>query len=93
MAEKLKDILFPLHKVQLFGTILKDVYPEFQSDDFVATVCDKDWPERELKEKMRHTTLSLHRFLPKDFKTTVDILVDIVPKSYRFRSHCTTRLH
>lgn len=86
MAEKLKDTLFPLVKVQLFGTVLKEVYPEFESEKFVATVCDKDWPERELKEKMRHTSLSLHKFLPADFKTAVDILVSIVPKVTGFEA-------
>lgn len=86
MAEKLKDILFPLEKVQLFGTVLKDVYPEFNSEEFVAAVCDKDWPDRELKEKMRHTTLCLHQFLPKDYKKAVEILVAIVPKVTGFEA-------
>ncbi len=86
MADKLKDILFPLEKVQLFATILKEVYPAFQSEKFVAAVCDKDWPERELKEKMRHTTLSLHKFLPEDFEKAVEILVAIVPKVTGFEA-------
>ncbi|WP_319479207.1 DNA alkylation repair protein [uncultured Draconibacterium sp.] len=86
MADKLKDILFPLEKVQLFATVLKEVYPPFQSEGFVAAVCDKDWPERELKEKMRHTTLSLHRFLPEDFEKAVEILVAIVPKVTGFEA-------
>ena len=86
MAEKLKDTLFPLHKVQLFGTVLKEVYPEFKADKFVAAVCDNDWAERELKEKMRHTTLSLHKFLPGNFKKAVDILVAIVPKVTGFEA-------
>ena len=86
MAEKLKDTLFPLEKVQLFGKVLKEVYPEFQSEAFVSTVCDKQWPDRELKEKMRHTTASLHQFLPKDYKKAVDILVAIVPKVTGFEA-------
>lgn len=86
MAEKLKDTLFPLHKVQLFGSVLREVYPEFQSDAFVATVCDKDWPARELKEKMRHTSLSLHKFLPNDFEEAVKLLVAIVPQVTGFEA-------
>lgn len=86
MAEKLKNILFPLEKVRLFGNILKEVYPEFKQESFVAAVCDKDWPDRELKEKMRHTTLCLHKFLPKDYKKAVDILVGIVPKVSGFEA-------
>ncbi|WP_321368162.1 DNA alkylation repair protein [uncultured Draconibacterium sp.] len=86
MADKLKDILFPLEKVQLFASVLKDVYPSFQSEEFVATVCDKDWPERELKEKMRHTTLCLHKFLPQNFEKAVELLVAIVPKVTGFEA-------
>ncbi|QIA09530.1 DNA alkylation repair protein [Draconibacterium halophilum] len=86
MAEKLKDTLFPIAKVQLFASVLKEVYPAFQSEEFVAAVCDKNWPERELKEKMRHTTLCLHRFLPNDFEKAVEILVAIVPKVTGFEA-------
>jgi len=86
MADKLKDILFPLEKVQLFGKVLKEVYPEFEAEKFVAAVCDKDWPDRELKEKMRHTTLCLHDFLPEDFGKAIEILVDIVPKVTGFEA-------
>ena len=32
MPEKLKDILFPLEKVQLFGSVLKEVYTEFKAE-------------------------------------------------------------
>jgi len=86
MADKLKDILFPLEKVQLFGTVLKEVYPEFEDENFVAAVCDDKWANRELKEKMRHTTLCLHKYLPKDFKKAVNILVAIVPKVTGFEA-------
>lgn len=86
MADKLKDTLFPLEKVQLFASVLKDVYPVFESEKFVSAVCDAEWPDRELKEKMRHTTLCLHRFLPSDFKTAVDLLVAIVPKVTGFEA-------
>lgn len=80
MAEKLKDILFPLEKVKYFAECLNEVYPSFNVDGFVKMVCDQQWPERELKEKMRHTTICLTQFLPDDFKKSVEILIAIVPK-------------
>lgn len=86
MPEKLKNILFPLDKVKLFATVLKEVYPEFNAEGFVNTTCDTKWPERELKEKMRHTTLSLHQFLPKKFSIAVEILKAIIPKISGFES-------
>lgn len=86
MPKKLKDILFPLDKIQLFATVVQEVFPEFESTKFVQTVCDKKWKERELKEKMRHTTLSLHQFFPKDFSKAVEILISVVPKVTGFES-------
>jgi len=86
MAEKLKDILFPREKVQYFGKILKEVYPAFDSEKFVDSVCDEHWADRELKEKMRHTTLCLHTFLPENFEKAVGILKAIVPKVQGFEA-------
>lgn len=86
MPEKLKDILFPRKKVQLFANLLVAAYPPFEADKFIELVCDEKWPERELKEKMRHTTLCLHQFLPDDFALAVDILKSIVPKVEGFEA-------
>ncbi|QGY43404.1 DNA alkylation repair protein [Maribellus comscasis] len=86
MPEKLKDILFPKEKVELFGRVLKEEYPPFDSENFVASVCDKNWPARELKEKMRHTTLCLHKYLPDDFSEAVKTLQNIVPKVTGFEA-------
>jgi 3-methyladenine DNA glycosylase AlkC len=86
MPEKLKDILFPRHKVEYFGKILKEEYPVFDAEGFVNAVCDATWPNLELKEKMRHTTLSLYKFLPPDFSEAVKILKAIVPKVKGFEA-------
>lgn len=86
MPEKLKDILFPREKVQLFADLLLAAYPPFEAEKFIDLVCDEKWPERELKEKMRHTTLCLHQFLPEDFSLAVDILKSIVPKVKGFEA-------
>jgi 3-methyladenine DNA glycosylase AlkC len=86
MPDKLKDILFPPEKVKLFAHVLNEVYPVFDKEGFFNSVCDSNWPARELKEKMRHTTLCLHQFLPKDFSKAVEILIAIVPKVTGFES-------
>lgn len=86
MPEKLKDILFPREKVEYFGKILKEEYPPFDSESFVTLVCDADWPARELKEKMRHTTLCLHEFLPENLSEAVRILKALVPKIAGFEA-------
>ncbi|MBN2772707.1 MAG: DNA alkylation repair protein [Prolixibacteraceae bacterium] len=79
MPEKLKDILFPREKVQYFADTIKKVYPPFNADGFIRSVCDSEWPDRELKEKMRHTTLCLHNFLPTIYQEAIDILLKIIP--------------
>ena len=86
MAEKLKDILFPEDKVRYFAETIKKVYPSFKADDFVRSVCDNKWPDRELKEKMRHTTLCLHEFLPADYSEAINILLKIVPEVKGFEA-------
>lgn len=86
MPEKLKDIFFPYEKVQLLADLFIAVYPPFEADNFLNLVCDEKWPGRKLKEKMRHTTHCLHRFLPDDFEQAVDILKAIVPKVEGFEA-------
>ena len=79
MAEKLKDILFPKDKVEVFASLLKKYYPSFESTAFVEYVCDDKWKERELKEKMRHATIALKKFLPDDYEKSIGILWKLVP--------------
>lgn len=79
MPEKLKDILFPLEKVRYFAETLKKVYPPFDVEGFISNVCDAQWPARELKEKLRHTTLSLHKFLPGNYPDALAIILKIIP--------------
>ena len=79
MPEKLKDILFPKEKVRYFAETIKKAYPDFDADGFVSSVCDNKWAERELKEKMRHTTLCLHEFLPSGYPEALKILLEIIP--------------
>lgn len=86
MAEKLKDILFTPEKVRAFAVALAEIHAGFPVENFVASVCDEQWPQRELKEKMRHTTLCLHAFLPADFTEATKVLLDVVPKVAGFEA-------
>lgn len=79
MAEKLKDVLFPEEAVRSFAQALQSVYSPFDAVGFVDAVCDAEWPERALKEKMRHATLCLGRFLPDDYPEALEVLLRIVP--------------
>ncbi len=72
-----KDLYSP-QSVGRLGQYIKKVYPQFQKDKFEKVVFDKGWKDKELKQRMRHITLSLNQFLPARFKESSAVLVDCV---------------
>lgn len=54
--------------------IITKAYPKFDSKKFKKLVFSSDWKAKELKERMRHISLSLQVVLPKDFEKAVKIL-------------------
>lgn len=57
---------------------VKKQYPTFDEKAFTASVFDKSWEEKELKQRMRHIATTLHSFLPQDFKKASAILVNVI---------------
>jgi 3-methyladenine DNA glycosylase AlkC len=49
-------------------------YSKFDSSRFNKLVFTKEWKNRELKDRMRHITLSLNELLPFSFKKSIKIL-------------------
>ncbi len=49
-------------------------------------IYDDSWNSLELKAKMRHTTLCLHKALPKDYIEALVILVKAAPKIKGFEA-------
>ena len=45
---------------------LKKAYPKFNDKSFIE-VCTKDIQQRELNDRLRHTSKTLYDFLPNDF--------------------------
>ena len=73
MPEPLKN----LYNKKLIGTLCVEInkeYKAFNSKEFTSTVFDSDWKNKELKQRMRHISLSLHQFLPENFKHALSIL-------------------
>lgn len=60
-----------------FSIVVKEVYPDFDAKQFKALIFDKDWEARELKARMRHTTLVLGQLLPDDYPTVLAILIKV----------------
>ncbi len=56
------------------------VHGAFDREAFLRRVFDADWPARELKQRIRHITVVLHAFLPKDYRVALDILRQAMPE-------------
>ena len=72
MPEPLKNI-FEAPFVATLADAVRQVYPTFGREAFVARVLDAGWERRELKQRMRHISLVLSGFLPADYGTALDI--------------------
>jgi len=73
MPEPLKNLYNKKLVAKLNQEIVKR-YPAFDQKSFHKTVFDKDWKNRELKQRMRHIAECLHQHLPSDFQKTIKIL-------------------
>lgn len=73
MAEPLKN-MYNKPFINDLSKLITKAYPKFDSKKFKKLVFSSDWNSKELKERMRHITLSLQVTLPKDFHKAVEIL-------------------
>lgn len=75
----LKDTFYNQSFIEsLASTLDKEVAIDKKA--FVRTIINKNWAEKELKERMRFITSTVHHFLPFDYTKQVDILYKIAPK-------------
>jgi 3-methyladenine DNA glycosylase AlkC len=74
MAEPLKHMYNPAFFEKLCPVMRKSI-PGFDYNNFIHQIFNSTWPDLELKERVRHIALALHRFLPADFPGTARILV------------------
>jgi 3-methyladenine DNA glycosylase AlkC len=74
----IKDLLNEQTVGALAGAV-QTAYGAFGREMFVACVFDADWPNRELKQRIRHITVVLHDLLPKDYRTSLEILQRVMP--------------
>jgi 3-methyladenine DNA glycosylase AlkC len=58
---------------------IKSPYPNFDKEQFIDLVFDKNWADKELKDRMRHIAVSLGKTLPGDYAKAVDILKILAP--------------
>jgi 3-methyladenine DNA glycosylase AlkC len=79
MSYLLKDI-YSVEFYNNFSGIAGEVVPAFDHVKFKKLIFDDNWNSKELKQRMRHTTLVLHQFLPKVFQQDAEIIENLLGK-------------
>jgi 3-methyladenine DNA glycosylase AlkC len=79
MSNLLKDI-YSISFYDEFSDRLEEVIPNFDKQKFRFEIFTENWDSKELKQRMQHTSLVLHQFLPNDFTKTPEIIEKIIEK-------------
>ncbi len=77
MAALLKDVYNPAF-FEHFTSILAKAVPGFEQQAFLRAVHDETWPDRELKQRMKHIAAVLHRLLPGSYDEQLDAIGHII---------------
>ncbi|NOY66796.1 MAG: DNA alkylation repair protein [Gammaproteobacteria bacterium] len=73
MPEAIKNC-FNKTFIQSLTAGIQSHYPEFNAKKFNKAVFNKDWEQKELKQRMRHISISLREHLPDNYKKAIGIL-------------------
>ncbi|WP_423128997.1 DNA alkylation repair protein [Gaoshiqia sp. Z1-71] len=79
MGNLLKDI-YSTEFYEGFSQVLGELIPDFIPEKFRQLIFDENWPGKELKQRMRHTSLVLHQFLPEEFQQAAKTIEKIIEK-------------
>lgn len=77
MASLLKDI-YDLAFLQRLADGVQAVSPSFSPSAFLESVLDAHWEQRELKDRMKRITQTLHAHLPGSFAEQISLLQQVV---------------
>jgi 3-methyladenine DNA glycosylase AlkC len=83
MPDALKDVFFSTAFFNDLACAVQAVYPPFDKGGFLARIYDAQWDARALKDKMHHTTVTLHDFLPRDYRAALNVLLEVAPRLER----------
>jgi len=73
MATLLKN-LYDERYIEVISNEIKNNFPNFKKNEFKKIIFDNEWSKKELKQRMRHISESLGKFLPKKYENAVFIL-------------------
>jgi 3-methyladenine DNA glycosylase AlkC len=74
----IKDLINQQTVGALAGAV-QSAHGAFDHEAFLSHVFDAGWPDRALKQRIRHTTAVLHDLLPEDYRTSLGILRQAMP--------------
>ncbi len=77
MAEPLKNI-YNDSFFEKFTIAIQQQIPAFDKPSFLASIFDKEWTSRELKQRMHHIVLCLKPHLPTEYKPMIQTVLSIV---------------
>lgn len=73
----IKDI-YSLPFYENFGQAVAEVHPSFNKQKFIDTIYAGDFVRKEWKDRMKHTTVVLHQFMPENFPEAVSVIDKII---------------
>lgn len=78
MPEPLKDQLYSRDFFERLTEDFLEFHPYFPAENFLESVFDKNWPNLELKERMRHSTLALHQVYPLPYPEAIELFKQVI---------------
>lgn len=79
MSSLLKDI-YSVSFYDKFSNAVEEVLPTFDKRKFKKAIFSTDWDSKELKQRMKHTSVVLHEFLPGNFEKAANTIENIISK-------------
>lgn len=65
--------------VNLLAKAFKKADPDFQELAFQKNVIDKNWNQKELKQRIRHISTTINDFLPYPYRKQIGIILKVAP--------------
>jgi 3-methyladenine DNA glycosylase AlkC len=73
----IKDI-YSVTFYEKFAQAVAEVHPAFNKKQFIDSIYEGDFAQKEWKERMKHTTVVLHKFMPENFTEDVSLIDKII---------------
>ncbi len=77
MASLLKDLYSPNFYLRI-ADVFRQTIPEFDTDLFIKMIYTTDFEVKELKERMRHTSVTLNHFLPAAYTEAIPMIREAI---------------